>query len=97
LHLSIYKLVYVILYIPINPSYTIPIIGLDDVAEIIYFFAFAISINSTIAFILYGTNIFISSPSKSALYGVVAATFNLNVYKSGLSKTTIECAIIDYL
>ena len=35
---------------------------------------------SDVASIFYGTCIFISSPSKSALYGVVTARFNLNVY-----------------
>jgi len=64
------------LYIPTNPSYTKPILVYDDAGLITYLVLIAISFNSIYDNAVYGTNKFISSPSKSALYGVVIATFN---------------------
>lgn len=49
---------------------------------------------SALASQVYGTWIFISSPSKSALYGVQTHSLNLKVFHS---ITLTLCAIIDIL
>ena len=64
------------IYIPTRPSYTNPKLGEEEAGDIIWFVQIAISSNSIFARSVYGTKIFISSPSKSALYGVDIATLN---------------------
>jgi len=57
----------VILFIPSKASYTIPIQGLFDWGATIYLGTAIISLISALVSNDYGTCIFISSPSKSAL------------------------------
>ena len=69
----------VILRIPHNVSWTIPITGLFDCGETICKGTAQICDNSDLVSGDCGTCKFISSPSKSALYGDVTDKFNLNV------------------
>ena len=84
----------VIFRIPHNVSCTIPMTGLLDCGDTIWRGTAQICDNSDLVSGDWGTCKFISSPSKSALYGEVTDKFNLNV-EYGITFTL--CAIIDIL
>jgi hypothetical protein len=65
--------------IPRSASYTTPIQGAFFYGATIYLGTDIISLISAFVSNDYGTCIFISSPSKSALYGVVTLKFKRNV------------------
>lgn len=80
--------------IPTRASYTIPMTGSLLFGETICLGICMISLASAFVSNDWGTNIFISSPSKSALYGVVTERLSLNVDQG---KTLTLCPMIDIL
>lgn len=80
--------------IPTRASYTIPITGSLLFGDTICLGMCIISFASAFVSKDWGTNIFISSPSKSALYGVVTERLSLNVDQG---NTFTQWPMIDIL